>query len=101
MTNEKELYRGKAIGGPLDGQDLESRFPNGVVLVHSPDAVAWIYDYVDTPDGGQFECRDRDKARGGAQRLDQAKVRKAAEGSKYDVRAYDDGEIPEGLEVGK
>ena len=96
MSKEKKLYEGPAVGGPFNGQTLESRFSSGVLVVSVPEALAWVYDYVD----GQFECRDRDAANGGAQRLVQSKAAKAAEGSTYDVRAYDDGDIPADTEVG-
>lgn len=87
MKIEKDLYEGPAIGGPFDGQELESRFPKGVVVTNVPDARVWIYDYVDTPEGGQFECRDRDSYLKGAQKLDQTKLAIAGEGNAYDVRA--------------
>lgn len=100
MSEEKEqLYKGVAIGGPFDGRQLESRFPSGVLVVSVPEALAWVYDYADTPDGGQFECRDRDSANGGAKRFEQRRAQKAAEGNAYDVRAVDDGEVTE--EVGR
>lgn len=93
MSEEKDLRAGVAVGGPFDGQILESRFPSGVLAVSAPEGLAWVYDRVDTPDGHQYEVR------GDPAGLDQAKLRKAAEGNTYDVRAVDDAEVTE--EVGR
>jgi|SRR6187402_2163975 len=42
---DEELYRGLAIGGPMDGREVESRFPGGVLFVSKPTNKAWLYDY--------------------------------------------------------
>lgn len=99
MSKEKSLHKGVAIGGPFDGKQLESRFPSGVVVVSSPDGLAWIYDGVTGGDERvTYVCRGREAANGGALRLDQSKLGKAADGNTYDVRAVDDAEVTE--EVG-
>jgi hypothetical protein len=72
--------------GGLTGQ---SRYPKGFVLVDKPNGVAVVYDYKD----GDFIAREPVV-------LDDGKRWSAAESDGWDVRAYDDGELPENLEVG-
>ena len=78
--NRHELYEGICRGGPLDGQQTESRFPGGFILADKPGERVWIYDYDGT---GQFTARD-------VQDLNYEKALKTATGDQYDVRAYDD-----------
>lgn len=42
---EEELYAGLAIAGPMDGIQVESRFPGGVLFVDKPTQKAWLYDF--------------------------------------------------------
>src|SRR4026209_1556969 len=41
-----ELYTGQAVGGPLDGEMLSSRFPNGVLVVDKSNSLVHIYDFL-------------------------------------------------------
>lgn len=92
---DSNLYEGRCVGGPLDGRDAESRFPKGFIYVDVPGERVWVYDYREESPSvpAAFIAREVDN-------LSRPKAEKAAAGSTYDVRAYDDGEIPEGLEVG-
>lgn len=89
------LYEGLCVGGPLDGKSGESRFPRGFVYADPVGGRVWVYDYHEgiDPIGNRFAAREVDQ-------LDRHKLSKAADESSYDVRAYDDGEIPDDLEVG-
>lgn len=106
------LYSGIAVGGPLDGKTVEGRFPSGIVFVSKPENKAWVYDYY--ADHGKFFARPvgydffwdelspeqkmevvnettmtgMDSTR----ELDLPKLREAAEGSTYEVRALPDEE---------
>lgn len=91
MTEEKVLYEGIAVGGPFDGRQVESRFPKGFICADPAGGRVWVYDYNDSTD--QFIAREVDK-------LDRNKAMKAALSDTYDVRAYDDGQLPLDLEVG-
>lgn len=51
----EELYTGLAIAGPMDGQQVESRFPGGVLFVSKPTNKAWLYDYYS--ESGRFILR--------------------------------------------
>lgn len=42
---EKILYEGLAVGGPVDGQQLISRCPKGLLMVDKPNGICWIYDW--------------------------------------------------------
>jgi hypothetical protein len=53
MTDE--LYRGLGIAGPMDGLQVESRFPGGVLFVSKPDNKAWLYDFY--PESERFILR--------------------------------------------
>lgn len=41
----EELYAGLAVSGPMDGLEVESRFPGGILFVDKPTNKAWLYDY--------------------------------------------------------
>lgn len=90
---EDKLYEGKCVGGPLDGRDGESRFPKGFIYVDVPRERVWVYDYVPGMEP-TFLAREVDN-------LSRPKAEKAAAESNYDVRAYDDGDMPADLEVGR
>lgn len=49
------LYEGLGIGGPMDGREIESRYPSGVIFVSKPTNRAWIYDFY--ADQGKFYAR--------------------------------------------
>ena|ERR1043165_3641027 len=42
---EENLYSGMAVGGPMTGELIEGRFPNGILFVNKPTNQAWLYDY--------------------------------------------------------
>jgi hypothetical protein len=108
--DDKTLYSGTAVGGPLDGQTVEGRFPSGIVFVSKIQTSAWIYDY--NEDEGKFYVRpvgfdafwdemdSQQKAEvfdetvlagiDPARELDEEKIVAAAEGSTYEVRALPD-----------
>lgn len=81
---DRELFQGAAAGGPLDGQDLTSRFAKGVVAVDKAGGKAWIYDYHAPGESvdARFTVRDSD-----GMSLDDEKRWAAAEGADYDVVA--------------
>ncbi len=111
MDETETLYSGIAVGGPLEGQTIEGRFPKGIVFVSKPQNKAWVYDYY--AEQGKFYARPNgydavwdnmnteqkldvvseligvDTTR----ELDSAKVLTAAEGATYEVRALpEDGD---------
>lgn len=45
MSANKTLYEGPCFGGPLNGQDMVSRFPKGFLLVDKPNNRCWIYEW--------------------------------------------------------
>ncbi|MER5608328.1 hypothetical protein AB0F93_00030 [Micromonospora tulbaghiae] len=47
------MNEGVCVGGPLAGQTIASRFPQGVLLVDRPAGHCWLYDWRD----GQFVAR--------------------------------------------
>lgn len=53
----EELYKGLAIGGPMDGRDVESRYPGGVLFVSKPTNKAWLYDFLDGNSTTKFYLR--------------------------------------------
>jgi hypothetical protein len=105
MDETETLYSGIAVGGPLEGQTIEGRFPSGIVFVSKPQNKAWVYDYYS--DQSKFYARPNgydavwdnlneyqklavvselvgmDTTR----EFSAAKILVAAEGSTYEVRA--------------
>lgn len=77
---KKEMYTGLCVGGPLDGQQAESRCPKGFVLVDKPNKKVWVYDFHRNRDGGAFYVREEDV-------FDADKATRAANEPNYDVRA--------------
>lgn len=78
-----DVYTKTAVGGPLDGQQVESRFPMGFILVNKPTRSCWVYKvsqdeltWVIVPEDGGDEARLWDKTKSMA----------TANGSDYDVR---------------
>lgn len=49
------LYSGLAIDGPMDGCEVEGRYPGGILFVNKPTNQAWLYDYY--PEQGKFYLR--------------------------------------------
>lgn len=89
-SEARVVYEGLAVGGPLDGETVQSRYPKGFLLVDKPNNRAWVYDY----DEGHNKSGDRlaDRSRFVAREqytLDHAKRLRAAEEFDYDVRAFD------------
>ena len=39
------LYSGLAVGGPMDGREVEGRYPGGILFVSKPTNKAWLYDF--------------------------------------------------------
>lgn len=89
-----KLYEGLCVGGPLDGVNGQSRFPRGFVYADAIDGRVWVYDFRDGPDASSAKLGNRPRfiAREEDQ-LDVGKLTKAAQGSTYDVRAYDPGVV--------
>jgi hypothetical protein len=52
---EETLYAGLAIAGPLDGYEVESRYPGGILFVSKPTNKCWLYDYY--AESGRFIVR--------------------------------------------
>ncbi len=73
------MNRGVCRGGPLDGEQVEARFPDGFLLVDKARQRAWVYGWCD----GEFQCRTLDQG----EPLDEDGRLRAAEGSDLDVRA--------------
>lgn len=44
-TGLDEIYSGIAVGGPMEGQVIEGRFPDGILFISKPTNRAWLYDY--------------------------------------------------------
>ena len=76
---DSQLYEGRCVGGPLDGEQAASRYPTGFVLADKPAGKAWIYDRAGD---GTFAVRE-----GGGRRLDPRRATAAAIGDGYDVIA--------------
>lgn len=51
----EQLYKGLAIGGPMEGFDVESRYPGGVLFVSKRHNKCWLYDYFES--FGKFYLR--------------------------------------------
>lgn len=77
MTDPYPIHEGPCVGGPLDGQAAQSRFPLGFLLVDKPAGTCWLYRW----DGRQFETD------GQAQPYGAGAVRAVANGALYDVLA--------------
>ena len=86
--SSKDLMVGVAHGGPLDGRELISRCPEGVIVIDKPHRKVWIYDWT----GQRFAFREE-------RVLDDRKHYKAARESDYDVLAAPDTPSEEGVAV--
>lgn len=40
-----DAYKGRCYGGPLNGSEMQSRFPKGFLLVDKPAGHCWIYEW--------------------------------------------------------
>jgi hypothetical protein len=80
MDDTKEIYEGKAVGGPYDGLDLESRFPKGVLFVDKASDTVYIYDW-------NTEHRNFLGRWDVPRHLVTSERKRAAEEPNYDVRA--------------
>lgn len=90
------VYVGKAVGGPWDGREAESRFPKGFLLVDMPTRRVWLYD---RQDDGTFHART-DKAEALNDDGEFSRWRAASEDN-YDILVLDedtadapDAEVP-------
>lgn len=54
---EKTLYTGLAMGGPMEGQEIEGRFPGGILFVNKVSNEAWLYDYFEKGTTSRFYLR--------------------------------------------
>lgn len=84
----KDVYVRTAVGGPLDGMDVEARFPHGFILVDKPSNQCWIYKV--SQDETQWVITPDEDTGNEARAWDSAKSREAANGSDYDVRVLHD-----------
>ena len=78
-SEDKLIYRGRCVGGPLDGAAASCRYPAGFVLADKPSGLAWIYDRTAE---GTFAVREQD-----GRALDLRRATMAAIGDAYDVIA--------------
>ncbi len=78
------LHVGLCRGGPCDGQEVESRFPDGFLAVERQKRKVWIYDR--NPETGEFVAR-----RPIADTLNDELRWRAASEPHYDVRAVETG----------
>lgn len=107
----KEMYSGIAVGGPMDGKQVEGRFPGGILFVDKPSNRAWLYDYVATeqkfylrPEGFDANWNSLSNERkveilhsqeeANARELDYDKRLQAADSPNTEVRA-----LPEGVDA--
>jgi len=51
------LYTGLAMGGPMEGKEVESRFPGGILFVSKATNEAWLYDYFEKESTTRFYLR--------------------------------------------
>jgi len=51
------LYTGLAMGGPMEGKEVESRFPGGILFVNKASNEAWLYDYYEKGSTTRFYLR--------------------------------------------
>lgn len=84
---EKVVFNGQCVGGPMNARDGASRFPRGFLLVDRPNNRVWIYDWVGTM--RQFLVRTEE----GAELISDPDADKnrfrAAEEAEFDIRALD------------
>lgn len=76
---QRALYEGQAIGGPLDGQIVNSRYPDGLIVVSRTRMLSGIYKR--TEDKTYVYQEDDSYVK------DVEKLEKMAEGNNYDIRS--------------
>ena len=101
-VTERPILDYTCRGGPLDGQCVISRFPDGFLLVEKPTGLVWLYDRnrlqpipddddevvtTEQVDDPHWVMRD-----GSPFVWDPVRSYAAAEGNTYDVIAYGAGE---------
>ena len=74
------MYEGMCLGGPMNGEFGQSRFPKGFLLVDKSTNRCWLYDW--SPESGTFAVRDEEAM----EVSKQGRIRAANE-SDYDVVA--------------
>lgn len=79
VDGDRQVYRGRCAGGPLDGAAAACRYAAGFVLADKRAGLAWIYDRTSE---GKFKVREA-----GGRVLDQRRATLAALGDVYDVIA--------------
>lgn len=77
---EKKIYEGVCSGGPLAGQFMQSRFPEGFLLVDRPNDQCWVYHW--NPDLEFFTVKSSDPMP-----IDRAKRFRTADEPRFDVIA--------------
>lgn len=88
------MYSRKCVGGPLNGKEVQSRFPKGFLLVNRPEKQIALYDL--SPVGTWQVRQDNDTWRM-PEITDEAEAKnryRAALEPNYDVLAYDPEEMP-------
>jgi len=75
------MYEGICLGGPLNGQTMEVRFPKGFLLIDKPADKVWIYDRIEDGFVVRDEIPSKVLTEGPKNRY------RAAEESNYDVLA--------------
>lgn len=79
--DDLEVYRGPVHGGPWDGQQAESRYPKGFLLVDMEHGVLWVYDL---RDDGAFYARNTEPTP-----IDEDGRWRAADGDDFDILVPD------------
>lgn len=81
-----DLFIGNGVGGPMDKEELISRFAKGILLVDVQGSRCWVYDWVD----GQFFIKPDELGRE-ERPLDQMRMEETGLlNYEYDVLAYTD-----------
>jgi hypothetical protein len=80
-------FAGLCRGGPYNGRTIASRFPNGFLLYDKPRQRMWTY-IADAVRPGEFTVVGDGQA---TPVVSPDTLRPTAEGSQFDVIAYDDG----------
>jgi hypothetical protein len=79
--DDAEMFSGVAHDGPLDGQQIESRYPKGFLLIDMENEHVWIYD---RREGGGFYARNTEPVK-----ADEDGRWRAAEEEDYDILVPD------------
>lgn len=79
----EDNYTGLCVGGPLDGENLTSRFPKGALVVDRPTERAWIYEWT----GASFAVRSPEAMKLIDDETADVNYWRAAEEFNYDVIA--------------